>query len=187
MEVDAIRGTEEIEKMKEFFRQRGAEYELLFIIGINTALRISDLLSLSVGDVMDESGEIVSAVVLKEKKTGKTKRSPVNKSIREALAGYFSKNGRREPADPLFISRKGGALSRSQVWRVMKAAGKSVGLANIGTHSLRKTFGYHVYEISGSDLGLVQKLLNHTASGATLRYIGIDRKKMDDICLELNL
>jgi len=82
MEVDAIRGTEEIEKMKEFFRRRGAEYELLFVIGINTALRIGDLLSLSVGDVMDENGDIVSVVVLKEKKTGKIKRCPVNESIR---------------------------------------------------------------------------------------------------------
>jgi len=69
----------------------------------------------------------------------------------------------------------------------MKAAGKSVGLTNIGTHSLRKTFGYHVYKKSDSDIGLVQKLLNHSVSGATLRYIGVDREKMDDICLELNL
>ena len=187
MEVDAIRGKEEIEKMKEFFRQRGAEYELLFIIGINTALRIGDLLSLSVGNVMDENGNIVRVVILKEKKTGKTKRCPVNESIRKALAGYFSDTGGRVPTDPLFISRKGGALSRSQVWRVMKAAGKSVGLTNIGTHSLRKTFGYHVYKKSDSDIGLVQKLLNHSVSGATLRYIGVDREKMDDICLELNL
>ena len=187
MEVDAIRSKEEIAKMKEFCRQKGAEYELLFIIGINTALRIGDLLSLSVGNVVDESGDIVSVVYLKEKKTGKTKRCPVNESINKALTGYFSDNGRRVPAEPLFISRRGGALSRSQVWRVMKEAGKSVGLANIGTHSLRKTFGYQVYKQSGSDIGLVQKLLNHSSSAATLRYIGIDREKMDNICLQLNL
>ena len=78
-------------------------------------------------------------------------------------------------------------LSRSQAWRVLKAAGESAGLKNIGTHSLRKTFGYHIYKRSGADIGLVQKLLNHSASKVTLRYIGIDREKMDNICLELNL
>jgi len=187
MEVDAIRSKEEIAKIKEFLGQKKAEYELLFIVGINTALRIGDLLSLTIGDVVDANGDIVSAVVLKEEKTGKMKRCPVNKSIRKALKKYFAEKGRRAPGEPLFLSRRGGGLSRYQVWRVLKAAGESVGLMNIGTHSLRKTFGYQVYKQSGSDIGLVQKLLNHSTSGTTLSYIGIDREDMDNICLELNL
>jgi integrase len=62
-----------------------------------------------------------------------------------------------------------------------------VGLENIGTHSLRKTFGYHVYQKTGGNLGLVQKLLNHSSGADTLRYIGIDREEMDNTYLELNL
>jgi len=69
----------------------------------------------------------------------------------------------------------------------LKAAGESVGLRNIGTHSLRKTFGYHVYNKSGGDIGLVQKLLNHSISKDTLQYIGIDREKMDNVYIGLNL
>jgi len=187
MEVDAIRNTEEISKMKEVLRRKGAGYALLFIMGINTAMRIGDLLSLSIGDVVNARGEITGAVILKEKKTGKTKRCPVNQSIRNALVEYFTCNHRRELSEPLFISQKRGALSRFQAWRVIKAAGESVGLKNIGTHSLRKTFGYHIYKKSDSDLGLVQKLLNHSTSASTVRYIGIDRERMDDICLDLNL
>ena len=80
MEVDAIRNTEDISQMKEVLRRKGSGYELLFIMGINTAMRIGDLLSLSIGDVVNASGEITEAVVLKERKTGKTKRCPVNKS-----------------------------------------------------------------------------------------------------------
>ncbi len=187
MEVDAIRNVKEILGIKEFLRQKGAGYELLFVMGINTALRIGDLLSLSVGDVANAGGEIAGSISLKEKKTGKIKRFPVNESLRNALEEYFTCQVRPDPTEPLFVSRKGGSLSRSQAWRVLKAAGKSVGLDNIGTHSLRKTFGYHVYKKNGSDLGLVQKLLNHSASGSTLRYIGIDRERMDSVCLELNL
>ena len=187
MEVDAIRSTEDISEIREFLRQKGAEYELLFVMGINTALRIGDLLSLLVGDVVDAHGEIASVIILKEGKTGKTKRCPVNESLRNALTEYFACRGGRALTEPLFVSRKKRALSRVQAWRMLKAAGESAGLNNIGTHSLRKTFGYHAYKKSGADIGLVQKLLNHSASGITLRYIGIDRERMDNVFLELNL
>ena len=187
MEVDAIRSTEDISEIKEFLRQKGAGYELLFVMGINTALRIGDLLSLSIGDVLNAKGEIVSTITLKEDKTRKVKRFPVNASLRNALAEYFTCHSSRARAEPLFVSRQGGRLSRSQAWRVLRAAGVSAGLNNIGTHSLRKTFGYHAYKKSGADIGLMQKLFNHSASKITLRYIGIDRERMDNVFLELNL
>jgi integrase len=66
-------------------------------------------------------------------------------------------------------------------------AGEKIGLDNIGTHSLRKTFGYQVYKKTAGDLGLVQKLMNHSTSRITLRYIGIDKEIMDSVYLELNL
>ena len=186
MEVDAIRSTEDILEIREILRQKGAGYELLFVMGINTSLRIGDLLSLSVGDVMNGNGEITSAIALKEEKTGKIKRFPVNESLRNTLAEYFTCQGCRAPAEPLFVSRQ-GRLSRIQAWRVLKAAGESAGLNNIGTHSLRKTFGYHAYKKSGADIGLIQKLLNHSASKITLRYIGIDKERMENAVLDLNL
>ena len=187
MEVDAIRDVKDIARMKEFFRKKGSGYELLFVMGINTALRIGDLLSLRVRDVLDAKGGIVRAFALREEKTGKMKRCTVNESIREALAAYFESGGKRAPGESLFISRMGRTLSRCQAWRVIKAAGRSAGLENIGAHSLRKTFGYHVYKNSGENIGLVQKLLNHSTSSVTLRYIGIDREEMDNVCMELNL
>jgi len=187
MEVDAIRSEEDISEIKEFLRQKGAGYKLLFIMGINSALRIGDLLALSVGDVVDEKGKIAIEVTLKEEKTGKIHRFPVNKSLRKALVEYFAVQGRRARDEPLFISRKKGVLSRQHAWRVLKEAGESAGLNNIGTHSLRKTFGYHAYKKTGADIGLVQKMLNHSASKITLRYIGIDRERMDNAFLGLNL
>jgi len=168
-------------------KQKGDCYELLFVMGINTALRIGDLLSLSVGDVTDDKGKVLEVICLKEHKTGKLKQLPVNESLKNALSDYLSTYPNRKRSAPLFFSQKGNTLSRSQAWRTLKAAGKSAGLQNIGTHSLRKTFGYHVYNKSGGDIGLVQKLLNHSVSKNTLQYIGIDREKMDNVYMELNL
>jgi integrase len=187
MEVEPIRDPGKIAEIKKFLEQKRKRDELLFIMGINMALRIGDLLSLSVKDVLDGAGQISRTIHLKEQKTGKLKRLPINASVENALTNYLTERAGCDPAEPLFLSQKGGTLSRSQAWRILKRAGESVGLKNIGTHSLRKTFGYHVYKKSGGDIGLVQKLMNHTESRVTLRYIGIDGERLDNTYMDLNL
>ena len=186
MEVETIRNKREILEMKDFLRQKSGVYELLFVMGINTALRIGDLLSLSIADVTDDKGNVLEAICLKENKTGKHKRLPINKALKKTLVAYLAKHPYRKRYEPLFTSRKGGTLSRSQAWRVLKAAGEYVGLQNIGTHSLRKTFGYHVYK-NDRNIGLLQKILNHSTVKNTLHYIGIDRENIDDVYMGLNL
>jgi integrase len=100
-------------------------------------------------------------------------------------------SGRRDvkSEEPLFPSRKGHykPLSRVQAWNILSSVGQLVGLNNMGTHTLRKTFGYHIYKKSGGNLALVQKLLNRSSDGDTLRYIGIDREQTDNAYLELNM
>jgi integrase len=187
MEVDPIRDAGKIAEMKWILKQKDVRDELLFIVGINTALRIGDLLSLSVGDVLDDDGQITGTICVKEQKTGKTKRVPVNTSIRIALVKYLEQRPVRDRSEPLFHSKKGRPLSRSQAWRILKTAGQFAGLEHIGTHSLRKTFGYHAYKKTGNDIGLVQKLLNHSNLKVTLKYIGIDQEKMDNTYMRLNL
>jgi integrase len=187
MEVEPIRDPVKIAEIKKILEQKRRRDKLLFIMGINMALRIGDLLSLSVRDVMDGTGQISRTIHLREHKTGKLKRLPINTSVKNALTNYLAERAGCDPAEPLFLSQKGGTLSRSQAWRILKEAGESVGLKNIGTHSLRKTFGYHVYKKSGGDIGLVQKLMNHAESKVTLRYIGIDGEKLDNTYMELNL
>ncbi|MDR0649807.1 MAG: site-specific integrase [Synergistaceae bacterium] len=187
MEVDPIRDIGKISKMRTVLKSRGERDVLLFTMGINTALRISDLLSLTIGDVLDGQRQIVNVVVLRERKTGKTKRFPLNAAVKKAISAYIALRPLARHSEPLFLSRRGGQLSRWQARRILKEAGASIGLEKIGTHSLRKTFGYHVYKKTGGNIGLVQKLLNHSKSGDTLRYIGIDREAMDNVYLELNL
>ncbi|MDR1579123.1 MAG: site-specific integrase [Synergistaceae bacterium] len=187
MEVDPIRDLRKIAEMKEVLKSVNGRDELLFVMGINTALRISDLLSIRIGDVLDGEGKISETISMKERKTGKTKRFPLNATVKEAISEHLAKRLGFTLSEPLFLSRKGGALSRSQAWRILKTAGKTIGIGNIGTHSLRKTFGYQVYKKTAGDLGLVQKLMNHSTSKVTLRYIGIDREVIDQAYLELNL
>jgi integrase len=193
--VNPIREIRKIEDMKKLIGDK--RNLLLFVMGINTALRVSDLLKLTLGDVLDERGQIRHCVALKEKKTGKTKEFPLNSSVKQAIeayigdrrsCAYLDEREKAAPESPLFLSRKGNkAISREQAWAILHDLGQRVGLERIGTHSLRKTFGYQVYQRSGKNIGLVQKLLNHSSSGDTLRYIGITREQLDAVYLELNL
>jgi integrase len=73
-----------------------------------------------------------------------------------------------------------------QAYRILNDAAQRVGIDAVGTHTLRKTFGYHTYRQT-KNLGLVQKLLNHTSSVDTLRYIGIEQEDLDAAYLRLNL
>ena len=184
--VEPIRDIQKIKTMKSVLRNNPRN-ELLFVLGINSALRVSDLLRLRVSDVLDESHNLKNAVILKEQKTGKTKSFPINDSVRNALKRYFKTQPPRSIDAPLFPSRSGGgALTRKQAWAILQQAGKSIGLDNIGTHSLRKTFGYHVYRKT-NDLAIVQQLLGHSNSSDTLRYIGITQEQLFDAYLDLNL
>ena len=165
-EVQPIKSIRDISRMKKALRGRDL---LLFTLGINTALRISDLLTLTASDV---SGDYITLV---ESKTKKTKRIKINASAREAIRKLAPEEG------PLFPSRKGGkSISRVQAYRILNAAAERAGVTiEIGCHSLRKTAGYHTYKKTG-DIALTMKLLNHSSERETLRYIGLDAETLDD-------
>lgn len=90
--------------------------------------------------------------------------------------------------EPLFRSQKGGgAISRQHAHYILNRAAKMIGvMERVGTHSLRKTFGYFAYK-QGTDLAMIQKLLNHSSQAETLRYIGITQEQMDEVALKLDL
>lgn len=175
--VYPIKEKEKIQAIKEYLAKSPRDL-LMFTIGLNSALRISDILSLTVGQV--KSGY----VVMKEQKTKKTKRFPLNTSIMDVLIPYIADKCDDEY---LFASRKGGKpISRIQAYRIIKDASKKCGLKDIATHSMRKSFGYNVYEKT-KDIALVQQLLNHSSPAISLRYIGITQDKLDNIYEEINL
>lgn len=185
--VQPIRDRKKIDQIKKLLKAQNHRDYVLFVLGINSGLRVSDLLNLKVSDVRDEQGEIKDRVTLREKKTGKAKDFPIGKTSQKALKEYFSSCTLVDD-QPLFPSRKGdGSLGRSQAYRIINSVARGAGIEDkIGTHTLRKTFGYHAYKM-GMDLSVIQKLLNHSSPSVTLAYIGITQDDLDSVYLNLNL
>ena len=185
--VEPIRDLQKIEAMKRVLRGTNMRDYCLFVLGINSALRISDLLKLTVGDVLNERGKPRERITLRETKTGKAKTFPFSKNAQKAVQEYLDTRTWTR-AEPLFLSRKGGGhIQRTRAWTVLNDAARTVGIKdNIGTHTLRKTFAYHAYK-AGYDLSILQQLLNHSSPGVTLRYIGITQDDVDQVYLNVNL
>jgi len=171
--VQPIREKEKLDAMKLELMRSGYKNYMMFVVGINTGLRISDILSLQVKHVKDRTH-----IVINEQKTGKEKRFKINSFLKQELDKYIT--GMNEE-DYLFPSQKckNKPITRVQAYRILNAAGEKVGLGEIGTHTLRKTFGYHFYQKT-KDIALLQELFNHSAPSVTLRYIGINQDMMDN-------
>lgn len=170
--VEPIRDTKKIEEVKNYLEKRNEKYALMFTLGINTGLRVSDLLKLTAGDVAG------SYIYIVEQKTGKAKRFLINKPLRQTLDHYIAKKGLTEQ-DYLIQSQKGEnkPLSRVQAYVVLRQAATACRIETpIGTHTMRKTFGYWHYK-QHRDVALLQQIFGHSSPSITLRYIGIN----DDI------
>lgn len=187
--VEPIREKKTINKMKKFLKeQKTLRDYTIFTLGINSGLRISDLLNLKISDVLNSKGKLRDRISIYEKKTGKAKDFPISESSAKALNEYIATIDTNNTDSPLFLSRQGGeAVSRFQVYRIINEASSYAKVKElVGAHTMRKTFGYHAYKM-GMDITLIQKLLNHSSPAITLSYIGITRDDMDNIYLNLNL
>lgn len=188
-EVEAIKNVRDISKIKQFLlgKKSNRDY-LLFVLGINTGLRVGDLLSLKVADLVDEAGNIKKAVNIVEQKTKKYREFELNKSAREAIRDYLQEVPDFDENTSLFPSRKGGrAITIRSAHKIIKTTLRELGIkGNYGTHSLRKTFGYHRYN-NGVKLETLQRVFNHSSSTVTLRYIGITREVICDAYNCVNL
>ena len=169
--VEPIRNKQQIKDVEDYLEQKSFRNKVLFCLGINSGLRVSDILSLNVGDVRGRTH-----IELCESKTGKVKKFPINRRMEGLLDVYI--RGKSD-SDPLFESRKRHRLNRSQVYRDLNEACAAVGVdANVGTHTMRKTFGYHHYK-QFKDIAMLQMIFNHSSPNITLRYIGIDQDEID--------
>jgi integrase len=193
MEMEPIKDPAKITEIRTVLKsgRNGLRDELLFVFGINTAFRISDILDLTINDVVD-NGLIKTKILVTETKTKKMRDIPLNSIVVGALKAYLASRGplnQLPPTEPLFPSQKGKSepLTRQQAYRIINAAAKKVGVPRIGSHSLRKTFAYHAYMRSGQNLALIQGLLKHATSGVTLRYIGITKDEEDAVFINLKL
>jgi len=151
--------------------ESGYRDKFMFLFGINTGLRISDILALKVGQVRGKEH-----VTVKEQKTNKLREVvllPIMNEIEEYTKGRYDEEW-------LFPSRKGNKpITKVQAYRVLRKASETANLDHIqiSTHTMRKTFGYWHYQ-TNKDIAVLQEILNHADPSTTRRYIGITQDEI---------
>lgn len=174
--VEPIRDIEIVESIAYSLRQSSRRNYIMFCIGIYSGLRISDIVVLRVRDVKNK--DVIRIV---EKKTGNHRVYPVPAPLKRALREYCEG---KKPEDYIVPNaRTNKPLGRVQAWRIIRKACEPYGLKYIGTHTMRKTFGYHFYQMYG-DVVMLMSIFGHTSESYTLRYIGVNKKMIDDAILK---
>jgi integrase len=149
-------------------------------MGVHTALRICDLLSLIWDDVYDfDNMYFRKSLTLTEHKTHKSKTVMLNDKVIDALTAfkYEAERGRF-----LMMSGKGDnkPISRQQAHRIISVGAEALGFGfKVSCHSLRKTFGYLAWR-NGVSPAIILKVYNHTSLAVTQRYLGITQDDLDD-------
>lgn len=170
--VEPIKSVEEIKRVEKILQRENRRNLLLFTFGINCGLRISDILSLNIGDVREKT-----FIRLVEQKTGKSKRIPINAKLKPMFEEFT--RGKKDD-EPLFQTIFHNRLERIGAYYIISTACKKAHIdAHVGTHTMRKTFGYHHYK-RYRDIAMLQKIFNHSTPQITLRYIGIEQDKIDE-------
>ncbi|MBU0946510.1 MAG: site-specific integrase [Proteobacteria bacterium] len=184
IKVDPIKNLKDIKAIKKQLKHDKPRDYCLLVLGINTNLRASDLLSITVGQVRDlVPGD---ELVLKEKKTGKGRRITLNESAVEAIQ-YFLKNRELNDEDSLFTGQR-GTLTVPSVNRLVKSWCRDINLkGNYGSHTLRKTFGYHQRVQLNTSIPELMVMFNHSSQKQTLDYLCIQSDEIKDAYMKLCL
>lgn len=180
-----------IGKMKKFYLEKNElRNYTLFTVGINTALRISDLLNLKWGDVYNfENKKFKSHIKVLEQKTHKKNIISINKNTLSALSMLKSSLNNVDEKEYIFKSRKGinRPISRIQAFRIIKKAAKEIGIEeNISCHSLRKTFGYWTWK-HGIAPAVIMDIFNHSSFEITKIYLCVNQDDRDEVFNVINL
>ena len=184
--TEPIRNKNQVRELAAYYFKRGEiRNHVLIVMGVHTALRISDLLSLTWDDVYDfENNRVRENITITEKKTGKSKIIALNANIITALNIYASV---AEQGVPLIINKRTGkAISRIQAYRLIRAAAEALRFQNrVSCHSLRKTFGYHSWK-DGVSPAVIMAIYDHTSLAVTQRYLGITQDDKNAVYLNLD-
>lgn len=178
-----LRTKKEIEFVQSYLTRGNSKFgkrnELIFLVGINTGLRCSDIVKLKVGEVTGDRKPLIT-----EQKTGKQRRLNLS-NLGHYIDTYLELAlPNAAPDDWLFPSGKFKQkhITRPGIYQVFNAVGKDLGLEDFATHTMRKTFGYHYYKQT-HDVVTLMKIFNHSSEEMTKRYIDIT---MDEVAESLN-
>ena len=190
MITEPIKDTKELKSLINFYNTKkpNTRNYCLIVLGLNTALRISDILSLKWNMIYDFSKKkFTNRIVINEKKTGKTNIVPINKKLLICLQKLFLKL-KPQGCDYLFTKHtdRSRPLNRTQAYRIVKQAANECNLTgNISCHSLRKTFGFFAWK-QGTQPALLMAIYNHSSYNITQRYLGITQLEKDAIYMNIH-
>ena len=177
IKVEPIRKPEDIQAIKDLLKDEPRNLAM-FVTGINSALRGSDLLRIRFCDV--EKLKPGETFLMREKKTQKKRLVAINQATYEAIQNYLKVRPKTSPEAPLFLSRTGHekAITVSSLNALVKLWGQQVGIReNLGSHSLRKSFGYH-QRMKGISIPTLLVIFNHSSQKQTLDYLGINEEEI---------
>jgi len=203
-EVFPLRKKEDIEAIINYFTDKmnnantqdhkciAARYRLLLVLGFNTACRCGDILDLTWGDIFNKQGEFIDWSRIQEEKTEKYRNLYFNKAIKNYISEYISVfNPSLNPKGYIFTSREGGKIQVQTALRAIKEAAEACNVrVNVGTHTMRKTFGYWFIKKHNGDMRAIlhlQKILNHSSLMTTLRYCGLDQDELEIYYNNMNI
>ncbi|GAB6136827.1 tyrosine-type recombinase/integrase [Halanaerobaculum tunisiense] len=182
--VNPIRDKQKIKQIKQML-QRKNQYRdyVLFVCGINFGLRISDLLQLKIRDVIDATRRIKDTFEIIEQKTDKRNVIKINQSAREAIELLITQTNIVNDYDNHLIynlRKKSRSISRVQAYKLVCRWCQEVGLGDlaVGTHTLRKTWGYHAHQ-EGVSIEVIQAKYKHASTSTTRHYLGIEQKDVN--------
>jgi len=189
MTTEPIRNKKDTAALACFYKERNQyRNHVLIIMGMHTALRISDLLSLTWDDVYDYKNKRINDILsLSEKKTGKIQKLALHREIITAL-DLLASGVQIISGEAIFKSRKTGkAIGRVQAYRIVREAAEALSFNyRVSCHSLRKTLGYHAWK-NGVSPAVIMEIYNHSSLKVTRRYLGITQDDKNEVYLGLDL
>lgn len=175
-------------------RQIACRNKMLFVVGINLGIRASDLCGLKYNFFMNNDGTFKDSYSLQPKKTkksGKFVKLYFNQTVKKAIADYIKEYPIQDMDEYLFQSRKGGSVTEKSLWKIIVEATNEAGIEkNVGSHTLRKTFGYHIWhnaEDKEKALVMLMAIFNHSSVAITKKYIGLLDEEIEEVFNNLNL
>ena len=188
---EPIRSTHDIQRMKQYLldRERWRDYTLI-TMGLNTALRISDLLKLQWGNVYNfKTSTFYLHVYIQEQKTQKQNVVSINPCIRDSLTLLKAHLPAVSETDFLFQSRVNypRPIHRSRAYAIIREVADALDMEGIiSCHSLRKSFGYHACT-RGYSPAVIMEIYNHSSLEVTRRYLSINQDDKDELYMDMSL
>ena len=169
--AEPIKSKKDIKAVEKYLKEHNERDYVIWVLGLNSGLRVSDIVGLNVSDVVDKTH-----ITIIEKKTQKRKSFYINDKLKKVLKSYTKG---RSLDEPLFLGKRGYRINRRQVHRFIVNACNELGIKiKASTHTMRKSFGYHHYQ-QFKDPIILQKTFNHASISVTMRYIGVEQDEID--------